>query len=163
MLNVLLMTEPMSIERFISSSSRRRLRLTAGQRYVTGPTLLADTLEHALATVFLEAGVQGSDLQEDLIGDRLLLRGGGMLDPLPAHRVAVLDGGLRKLQALPVANARGAVDRDRHDGRACLERQAADAALGLLGHFARARASALAVHRDRPAAREDRLGGDEHL
>ena len=35
--------------------------------------------------------------------------------------------------------------------------------LASVGDFAGARAPALAVHRDRPAAREDRLGGDEHL
>ena len=87
----------------------------------------------------------------------------GSLDAAPANGVAVLDCDLGEAQALPVADARGAVDRDRHDRRAALQGEAADAALGLLGHAAGARAPALAVHRDGAAAGEDRLGGDERL
>src|ERR1700689_1495147 len=120
---------------------RRQARLRHGDpRAALGATLLARASENSLATVFLEAGVQSPDLQEDLVGHPLLLLGRGMLDALPAQRVPILDGGLGELQALPVADARGAVNRDRHDRRAGLERQATDPALGLLGHFARARA-----------------------
>src|SRR5271167_3146569 len=86
-----------------------------------------------------------------------------MRDALPAQRVPILNGCLRELQALPVADAGGAMNRDRDDRRAGLQGQAADAALGLLGHFARARAPALAVHRDRSTPRKDRLRGDEDL
>jgi hypothetical protein len=46
------------------------------------------------------------------------------------------------------------VDRGGDDGRARLERQPPDAALGLLGELAGARAAALAVHDDQPAALE---------
>src|SRR5580693_3777290 len=145
-------------------AARRQARLRHGDpRAALSSALLAHTLEHALAAVFLEAGVQSSDLQEDLVSHGLLLLARRIRDPLPANRVSVLHGGLGKLQALPVANARRTVNRDRHYRRARLERQAADAALGLLGHFARARAPALAIHRDRSTPREDRLGGDEDL
>ena len=47
------------------------------------------------------------------------------------ERLAELDGDLRELEALPVAHARRAVDRDRHDRRAGLQREPADARLAL--------------------------------
>src|SRR5216117_2220768 len=85
-----------------------------------GAALLTQTPEDPAAPVFLEAGVEAADLREDLIGDRLLLLARRFGDSLPANRLAVLDRHLRELQALPVADARGPMDRDRHDGRASL-------------------------------------------
>src|SRR5271166_4297276 len=128
-----------------------------------GPPLSAHALEDPLATVLLQTGVQAANLRQDVIGHGLLLLAGRVLDPLPANWVPVLDGDLGELQPLPVAHPRGAVDGDRHDRDARLERQAPDPALGLLGHFPGARATALAVHRYCPAFGEDRLGGDERV
>src|ERR1700686_935732 len=109
-----------------------------------GAALGAQALEHAFAPVFLQPGVKAADLTEDLVGDGLLLLARRIGDRLPADGVAVLDGDLREAQALPVAHARRAVDGDRHDRRARFQREAPDAALGLGGHFAGARAPALA-------------------
>src|SRR5690349_14390762 len=107
----------------------------------------AQALEHALAALGLELAVERADLREDLVGDLLLLLAGRVLDArLPADRVAEQDRHLRELQPLPVAHLRGAGDRGGHDGRPGLEREAADAALGLLGQLAGARAPSLAVH-----------------
>src|SRR5580693_393985 len=41
-----------------------------------GPPLLAHAPQHALAAVLFETGVQAADLDEHLIGDRLLLLAG---------------------------------------------------------------------------------------
>src|SRR5205085_1211070 len=91
----------------------------------------ADALDHAPAAVALEPGVDALDLVEDLVGDLLLLLARRVLDTVEADRVAVLDGHLRELQALPVAHLRRAEDRDRHDRRPGLEREPPDPRPGL--------------------------------
>src|SRR5947209_16118694 len=103
-------------------------------RAAFGAALLAHTAQDAAPAVLFQARIEGADLGEDLVGDRLLLLARRLLDPLPADRLTVLDRHLGELQALPVADVRAAVDRDRHDRRTRLERQAPDAALGLAAH-----------------------------
>src|SRR5690242_15761426 len=124
----------------------------------------AQALEHALASLGLELAVERPDLREDLVGDLLLLLAGRVLDArLPADRIAEEDRHLRELQPLPVAHLRGAGDRGGHDGRPRLEREPADAALGLLRELAGARAPALAVHDDAAALLEHDARGVEGL
>src|SRR5437588_1201872 len=175
MRNTLRMTAPGSSDRLIlalraavvgaSRSPRARLRSGRGSPWRPGArsALGAHALEDAAAPVLLQARVHAADLRQDRVRHRLLLLARGVRDRLPANRVAVLDGDARKLQPLPVAYVRGAVNRDRHHRGAALERQAADPGLCLLGHFSRARAAALAVHHDRRTLREELLGGDERL
>src|SRR5204863_3441574 len=86
------------------------------------PALLANALQHALAPKRFEARMQDLDLAEDLLGDRHLLIARGDLDALPADRIAELDRDLRELPPAPVAHLGGAVDRDRHDRPAGLQR-----------------------------------------
>src|SRR3954451_24317045 len=138
-------------------------RLRRSPRAPGGAARLAQTPGHALAPERVEARVEPADLGEDLVGDLLLLLVGRLGHGLPAHGLPVLHRHLRELEALPVADLRGAVDRRRDDGRPRLEREPADAPLGLLGELARARAPALAVHDDEPAALEDRVGGDKRI
>src|SRR6266849_2854740 len=135
-----------------------RARLRGGRAPVAalGATLLADALDHALAPVALEFGVQVADTGEDLVRHRLLLLARGFGHAVEHHRLAVLHGHLRELETLPVARLLGAVDGDRHDRRAGLQRNSSDPPLGLVRQLARARAPALAVHDDAPAPREDR-------
>src|SRR5205823_13763849 len=128
-----------------------------------GAALRAQVATDAPAPVLLEPRVQTADLNEDRVRYGLLLLARRVLDALPADRLAVLDRHARELQALPVADVRGAEDRDRHHRRARLEHQAPDARLGLLGHFARARAPTLAVHGHAAAFAEDHLGRCERV
>src|ERR1700722_9743993 len=89
------------------SGNRRTLGCPA-----LGPPLLAHAPEDALATVLFQSRVKAADLDQDLVGYCLLLLAGGILDRLPANRISVLNCHLRKLQPLPVAHPRGAVDGD---------------------------------------------------
>src|SRR6266849_5471286 len=115
-----------------------RARLRGGRATVAalGATLLADALDHALAPVALEFGVQVADAGEDVVRHRLLLLARGFGHAVEDHRLAELHGHLRKLQPLPVAGLLGAVDGDRHDGRAGLQRDSPDPSLGLLRQLA---------------------------
>ena len=72
------------------------------------------------------------------------------------------DAHLVRADAPAAADGLGADDGDGHDGRAGLEREAADAALGA-AERAGADARALGEDQDAVAAREDRLGGREHV
>ena len=103
-----------------------------------GAAPVAQPPQHALAPVLLEPGVEPADLDAGSGRRRpAAARGSGSRSRSQRIGVAVLDRHLRELQPLPVADPRGAVDRDRHDRRAGLERQAPDPALGLLGELAR--------------------------
>src|SRR5215204_4604618 len=72
-----------------------------------GPARLAQPPRHPFATQRVQPRVEPADLGEDLVRHLLLLFGGRLGDGVPAHRLAVLDGHLRELQALPVADLRG--------------------------------------------------------
>src|SRR5437763_2077548 len=125
--------------------------------------LLAHPLDHSLAADALELGVQAADPPPHLVRHGLLLLARGLGDRLEEHRLPVLDGHLRELEPLPVARLLRAVDRDGDDGRARLEREAADAPLGLVRELTGARPAALAVHDDRATASQDPAAGDEGL
>src|ERR1700704_3474182 len=133
-----------------------RTRLRGGRATVAalGAALLADALDHALAPVALEFGVQVADAGEDVVRHRLLLLARGFGHEVECHRLAELHGHLRELQALPVAGLLGAGDGDGNDRCARLECEPPDPALGLLGQLAGARAPALAIHDDAPAPPE---------
>src|SRR5437773_2806704 len=135
----------MSNTRRIAAPTSSRAGKRPLRRAALGAPLLAQAPEDPAAAVLLETGIQPADLDQGLIGDRLLLIARRLGDLSPADRLSVLDRDLRELQALPVADSRGAMDGDRHHRGSRLERQAPDPALGLLGHFAGARPSALAV------------------
>src|SRR6185436_20830743 len=79
-----------------------------------------------LLAELLEIGVERADRAEDLVGGRLLLLARRVRDLRERERLAVLHQHLRELELLPVAHALGAVDRDRHDRGAGLEREPAD-------------------------------------
>src|SRR3954454_3205835 len=128
-----------------------------------GAPLGADALADALAPVSLELGVEPADLREDVVRDGLLVLARRVLDPLVEHRLPVVDGDLREVEAPPVPDPLGTVDGDGHDRGAGARREPPDPRLDLAGEVAGARAPALAVHGDRAAVLEDRLGGDEGL
>src|SRR3954452_23048533 len=88
---------------------------------------LTGGLDRVSATLVVEPVVERLDRLEDNVGGRLGLLAGRVLDLLEDDRVAVLDGDLRDLESLPVAHIGRAGDRGRHDRRAALERDPADA------------------------------------
>ena len=81
-----------------------------------------------------------------------------LVDLREVQRGADAHADLVRADAEALADRLGAVDRDRHDGRSRLEREAPDAALGL-AERAGARARALGEDQHRVAALEDRLRG----
>ena len=104
--------------------------------------------------------VQALDLGEDLVGDRLLLIARRLGDPLQAHRLAVLHR-----DAAGTAGASScAPPASRGSPTGTIGAPVSSASrpipgFAVLGELAGARAPALAVHRDRAAAAEDRVGG----
>src|SRR6185437_5503130 len=87
--------------------------------------------QHPASSLGLERLVHRLDPLEYLVRDLLSLVAGRVLHPLPRDRLAELHGHLRRqVSAREVAGVLGAVDRDRHDGRARLERQAPESRLG---------------------------------
>src|SRR4051794_35837815 len=145
-------------EREATSSARDRPSPAGG-----GAALGADPLADGLSPVGLELGVQRLDAGEDVVGDGLLVLPARILDLLVEDGLAVQDRHLGELEALPVADTLGAVDRDGDDGGAAPGREPADARLDLAGEIPGPRAAALAVHRDRAAVLEDALRRDEGL
>src|SRR4051812_47434858 len=145
-------------ERGTTSSARDRPGRARG-----GAPLGADTLADALAAVCLELGVELADVREDVVRDGLLVLPRRGLDPLVEHGLPVVDGDLREVEAPPVPHPLGAVDGDGHDRGAGARREPPDPGLDLAGEVAGAGPPALAVHGDRAAALEHRLGGDEGL
>ena len=131
--------------------------LVPGKPRAARPQAAAQVREPSLARVEL------AHLGEDGVGHGLLLVARRLLDALVGERLAVVDGDLRELQALPVAHVRGADDRHGDDRRAAQQRQAADPAPGLRRELAVAGAAALGVHGHRVAAVEDRDRGGERL
>src|SRR5579862_5224035 len=99
--------------------------------------------------------VEAADLDEDRVGDLLVALARGPRLALEAQRLAEHHRDAREAQPLPVADPRRAVDRDRHDRRAGVEDEAADAGPRSLGQEPGARAPALRVHRDDAAALEE--------
>ncbi len=107
----------------------------------------------------LQALPQLAHAAEDVVGGLLLLlaraRPEGERCLGVANGRAVADRDARKLEPPPVACALRAVNRHRHDRRAALERKPSHARARALADVAAARAAALGVDDDHPAARED--------
>src|SRR5690606_32163409 len=123
-----------------------------------GPLLPAN----GAAATLLERSVHLLHAPEDLLRGLELLVPGRRLDDVEAQRLAELHGHLREVHAPPTAHAGRAVDRDRHDRRAGLQREPAHAGTRLT-ELAGPRTAALAVHPDAAAPGEDRVRGLEGL
>src|ERR1019366_1908057 len=88
----------------VAPARRRSDDRCALRRSAFGAALLAHAPHDALAPVLFQARVEAADLDEHRVSYGLLLLARGVLDGLPAHRLAVLDRHLRELQPLPVAD-----------------------------------------------------------
>jgi hypothetical protein len=110
--------------------ARRAGFRSAGDGSALAPAA-APARDHAAASLAAKRRVHLGHALEDLLGRLLGLLARRMLDDVEIDRLAELDGDLRDPQALELAKALRAVDRDRHDGHARLDREPAESGLGL--------------------------------